>query len=51
MRRALAAILLVATGWAGATLTHGHTTPRCPTEDSCTVDYDHGRWTVTEVTP
>lgn len=25
--------------------------PHCPQEDSCTVDYSHGAWTVTEVTP
>lgn len=25
--------------------------PHCPTEDSCAVSYDHGKWTVTEVAP
>lgn len=25
--------------------------PYCPTEDSCTVDYSHGEWRVTEVQP
>lgn len=27
------------------------TTPYCPEEDSCQVDYSHGHWTVTEVQP
>ena len=25
--------------------------PSCPTEDSCAIDYHHGKWTVTEVQP
>jgi hypothetical protein len=25
--------------------------PYCPTEDSCTVSYQHGSWHVTEVVP
>lgn len=27
------------------------TGPRCPTEDSCVVDYRGGRWHIAEVTP
>jgi len=26
-------------------------TPYCPTEDSCTVEYSDGQWTIHEVTP
>lgn len=25
--------------------------PYCPTEDSCQIDFHHGAWHVTEVTP
>lgn len=25
--------------------------PHCPTEDSCAATYDHGHWSITEVTP
>lgn len=25
--------------------------PECPTEDSCTADYNNGMWSITEVTP
>lgn len=25
--------------------------PHCPTEDSCSVDYSHGSWHITEVRP
>jgi hypothetical protein len=27
------------------------TTPHCPTEDSCTIDYRNGSWHIEEVTP
>lgn len=44
---AAAALLLAFTlGYASA-----DDAPSCPTEDSCTVDYEDGRWTVTEDTP
>lgn len=32
-------------------LVRAYQTPHCPQEDSCQVDYSHGKWTVTEVTP
>lgn len=35
---------------AGATLTWERQ-PYCPTEDSCTIDYHDGQWTVTEEQP
>lgn len=25
--------------------------PDCPTEDSCTVQYEHGKWHISEATP
>jgi len=35
----------------GALVGHSIDQPYCPTEDSCTVDYHDGQWTITEVTP
>lgn len=30
---------------------HSSDTPQCPTEDSCTVTYENGRYLVTPVVP
>lgn len=41
----------VALGVTGLTLVDYHGQPECPTEDSCSVSYEHGRWTISEAQP
>lgn len=38
-------------GWAVTYQFDQHDEPYCPTEDSCQIDYYHGKWRITEVTP
>ncbi len=50
MRIATGALIGLLMG-AGVLIIGDSTRPKCPTEDSCTVDYRSGEWHVTEVTP
>lgn len=45
----LAAALVSGIG-IGQVLPH-HDEPHCPTEDSCTINYQNGHWIITEATP
>lgn len=47
----LAGAALASVGFLVGTAHAGLNEPSCPTEDSCAATYDHGHWTITEVTP
>lgn len=51
MKRALAALALVAASVGGTLLATYEDKPWCPTEDSCHADYRQGEWHIEEVTP
>jgi len=52
LRRAAVAAALAAAGFLGGLYVDTrHDDVYCPTEDSCAVDYDDGRWSVTPTQP
>ena len=46
---ALVAVWMVL-GVLGTLAVQAERQPHCPTEDSCAVSYENGKWTITEVT-
>ncbi len=51
--KAVAALVGIwaALGILGTLAVQAEREPYCPTEDSCSISYEHGKWTVSEVTP
>lgn len=44
-------VIWVALAVLGTLAVQAEAEPYCPTEDSCSISYEHGKWTVSEVTP
>ena len=51
MKSLLTALLLIVSFTLGGVTQYVTSQPHCPTEDSCEISYDHGKWTITEVQP
>lgn len=51
VRAAVAAALAGAGFVGGLYVDTRHDDVYCPTEDNCTIDYDHGNWVVTPTVP
>lgn len=50
-RLTLCALALYLPVLAGVGLIEHRSAVHCPTEDSCSIDYQHGHWTVTPIVP
>ncbi len=55
MRTKITAALLTLIGLSGSFVagyaTHTSNQPNCPTEDSCSIDYNHGQWHIEPTIP
>lgn len=53
MKRSITTILLmILIGVMGYLMGDGgHSAPKCPTEDSCSIDYQGGKWVIREIIP